>query len=745
MPSPTPPFDGDPGTCTPAEWRGTTYHYRVRAINVAGAGDASNVASAMTTELTGACDRTPAVVIEIERATATDCSLISPYQLARINKIDLSDHDPATLANGDFDGLSGLASLNLGQGLTSLPADLLRGLASLDKFTASGGALASVPAGLFAGRTTLTKIDLSDNPLTALPDRIFEGLRSVATLDLTPSGTATTLSLAATLKYVEEGVFRIAVPTGAPYGMQMSTMVLNGQRPGNEPFVVIPAGRTQSAPIRIVRNDETWDPVIVRPTSAGIRPALHTGYEFSLAPPNGIQVLAGEGASVFDVKLATTQGPFGIDDDIRIDVLFDKEVTVDTSGGSPTIELDVGGTRKAATYETGSGTAKLEFKYTVKPTDEDTDGVSVPANTLKLNGATVRSGRFAADIEHDALARVASATVDGIAPTLIAKTVDGALVTLTYDEAVRRDGTGGAPQFEYNIDNDPTFTDVCGQYYNGPTIQLTLCAAATASERVGLVYQELAQYQSITDLAGNAAPGINTGLENITAATAATVTTVAITSDPNDDGRPVDDTTYAIGDTVEVTVTFDATVTVNTSGGTPELELDFGGEPVRAAYTSGTLTELIFNYTVAEGDEDTDGIAIGADKLTLNGGIITGSNAKNANLTHTVLAANAAHKVDGVRPKLHQLCAIRRRRKHDHLSTSSETIVSHADHGRLPTPRVPDGNVAVSLPDKHRQRRLTAAGLRSTVHDWGPFPFAYGESAGRQDQRPTPSPMRRGT
>ena len=631
---------------------GTTYHYRVRAINVAGTGDASNVASAMTTELTGVCERTPAVVIEIERATATDCSLISPYQLARINKIDLSDHDPATLANGDFDGLSGLASLNLGQGLTSLPADLLRGLASLDKFTASGGTLASVPAGLFAKRTTLTKIDLSDNPLTALPDRIFEGIGRLATLDLTPSGTATTLPLAATLKYVEEGVFRIAVPTGAPYNMRMSTFVLNGRRAGNEPFVEIPAGRTQSEPIRIVRNDETSAPVIVRLTSAGIRPALHTGYEFSLGPSNGIQVLAGEGASVSEVKLPITRGPFGIDDDIRIDVLFDKEVTVDTSGGSPTIELDVGGTRKTATYETGSGTAKLEFKYTVKPTDEDTDGVSVPANTLKLNGATVRSGTYAADIEHDALETVATATVDGIAPTLIAKTVDGALVTLTYDEAVRQDGTGGAPRFEYNIDNDPTFTQVCDQYYNGPTIQLTLCAAATASERVGLVYQELAQYQSVSDLAGNAAPGINTGLENITAATAATITTVAITSDPNDDGRPVDDTTYAIGDTVEVTVTFDATVTVNTSGGTPELELDFGGEPVRAAYTSGTLTELIFNYTVAEGDEDTDGIAIGADKLTLNGGIITGSNAKNADLTHTVLAANAAHKVDGVRPKL---------------------------------------------------------------------------------------------
>ena len=654
---------------------GTTYHYRVRAINVAGAGDASNVAAAMTTELTGVCERTPAVVIEIERATATDCSLISPYQLAQINDIDLSDHDPATLANGDFDGLSGLASLNLGQGLTSLPAELLRGLASLDKFTASGGALASVPAGLFAGRTTLTKIDLSDNPLTALPDRIFEGIGRLATLDLTPSGTATTLPLAATLKYVEEGVFRIAVPTGAPYNMRMSIQVLNGRRAGNEPFVEIHAGRTQSAPIRTVRNDETWDPVIVRLTSAGLIPALHTGYEFSLGPSNGIPVLAGEGASVFDVKLPITQGPFGIDDDIRIDVLFDKEVTVDTSGGSPTIELDVGGTRKTATYETGSGTPKLEFEYTVRGNDEDTDGVSVPANTLKLNGATVRSGDHNAGIEHDALETVATATVDGIAPSLLGHTVDGALVTLTYDEPVERSGTGTWP-FDYNVDSG-TFTDVCSAHVGEHSVTLTLCAAVTAGQSVGLRYQPAPPATHLEDAAGNDAPAFTTGivLDNVTQATASIITTVAIVSDPNNDGRMVDDGTYAMGDTVKVTVSFNATVSVNTGGGTPELELDFGGEPVRARYDAqaSLAQELVFAYTVAEGDEDTDGIAIGADKLTLNGAIIA-SDGKNAELGHVAEPSNVGHKVDGVRPKL-TLCE-----SADDGSTitcaTSETIVS---------------------------------------------------------------------
>ena len=77
---------------------GTTYYYRVSAVNVAGAGAASNVASAMTTALTGVCERSPSVVIEIERATATDCTLVTANQLATITGIDLGTHAPSALA-----------------------------------------------------------------------------------------------------------------------------------------------------------------------------------------------------------------------------------------------------------------------------------------------------------------------------------------------------------------------------------------------------------------------------------------------------------------------------------------------------------------------------------------------------------------------------------------------------------------------------------------------------------------------
>ena len=99
-------------------------------------------------------------------------------------------------------------------------------------------------------------------------------------------------------------------------------------------------------------------------------------------------------------------------------------------------------------------------------------------------------------------------------------------------------------------------------------------------------------------------------------------------------------------------MTFSGAVDVT---GAPQLEIDVGGTPKTLSYSSGTNSaELVFTgYTVAEGDEDADGISVGADKLTLNGGAIKkAGDTVNAVLTHVAVAADAGHKVDGVRPRL---------------------------------------------------------------------------------------------
>ena len=119
------------------------------------------------------------------------------------------------------------------------------------------------------------------------------------------------------------------------------------------------------------------------------------------------------------------------------------------------------------------------------------------------------------------------------------------------------------------------------------------------------------------------------------------VSSVEITSAP---------TTYAIGDAVEATVTFDAAVDIT---GSPQLELDFDGTAKAAACTAATnTTTMACSYTVAVGDSAPNGIAIAANKLT--GGTIyaTGSTTTNADLDHAAVPIDAGHKVDGIRPTL---------------------------------------------------------------------------------------------
>ena len=85
--------------------------------------------------------------------------------------------------------------------------------------------------------------------------------------------------------------------------------------------------------------------------------------------------------------------------------------------------------------------------------------------------------------------------------------------------------------------------------------------------------------------------------------------------------------------------------------GTPQLRLRVGTRTRTAGYDSGTGTAaLVFSYEVAAGDEDTGGVSIEAGRIALNGGTIEDEAENAAVLDHEAVAAQAGHKVDGVRP-----------------------------------------------------------------------------------------------
>ncbi|MDE2969236.1 MAG: fibronectin type III domain-containing protein [Chloroflexota bacterium] len=107
------------------------------------------------------------------------------------------------------------------------------------------------------------------------------------------------------------------------------------------------------------------------------------------------------------------------------------------------------------------------------------------------------------------------------------------------------------------------------------------------------------------------------------------------------------DDTYGDGDVIRIRVTWGREVTVT---GTPQLSIDM--DPAdwgrkEAAYASGSGGKsLDFTYTVASPNFSSQGIAVLANSLTLNGGTIRHADGSDAWLGHHGIGHSAGHKVN---------------------------------------------------------------------------------------------------
>ena len=132
----------------------------------------------------------------------------------------------------------------------------------------------------------------------------------------------------------------------------------------------------------------------------------------------------------------------------------------------------------------------------------------------------------------------------------------------------------------------------------------------------------------------------------IAATPAPAIDSVQVTS------TPATGDTYGLGETIEITVTFDTAVTVDTTGGTPRIQLRLGPPRVDkwADYSSGSGgTALVFTYIVQSGDMDGDGIWLPEDFLRLRTGTITAAtdDTVDATLTYAEPGLQTGHKVNG--------------------------------------------------------------------------------------------------
>ena len=212
--------------------------------------------------------------------------------------------------------------------------------------------------------------------------------------------------------------------------------------------------------------------------------------------------------------------------------------------------------------------------------------------------------------------------------------VDGTSIDLVFDEDLNSLYITTVTSTQYNVLADGSTVTV-GDLFNHLEDDLTrlrielqnLSPAITFGQVVTVSYTDPTTGDdtsgALQDAAGNDVATFTTGSGGVPAVVnnvpdpAATITSIDFTSVPR---RGENDDTYRIGDALEATVTFSAAVTVT---GTPQFVLNVGGAPRKADYESGSgSTDLVFSYTVVEGDEATDGVAVEKDEIALNGGTI---------------------------------------------------------------------------------------------------------------------------
>ena len=157
-----------------------------------------------------------------------------------------------------------------------------------------------------------------------------------------------------------------------------------------------------------------------------------------------------EGPTVRGVSVTSDPGAdrrWGDGDRVEIEVQFSEAVTVDVSGGTPTLRFWVTGVARHASYTTGSGTSTLTFVWEVVANGTDPGRALVAADGLVLNGGTIRN-------EGGVDAELAFTETPAITSVGIARPVSGnrwapgesVLVTLSFNTSVVLDTENGTPE-----------------------------------------------------------------------------------------------------------------------------------------------------------------------------------------------------------------------------------------------------------------------------------------------------------
>ena len=352
---------------------------------------------------------------------------------------------------------------------------------------------------------------------------------------------------------------------------------------------------------------------------------------------------------------------YGVGERISVAVSFNTVVSV---VGMPQVALTIGTRTRYATFYHANG-RDTYFRYWTQPGDADTDGIAIPQNAVRLNGGAIRDATDTtvnAALTHSAVTADSDRKVNGrlVYPPRQAwvqimsspysgdtyKLAETVTVNVRFNKAVRVIGT---PSVELTIGTRKRQARYDSTIYSRVVFTYAVQAADADADGISI------DANAIRLNGGAIKDVVATNTDAVL-----THTAVAASTSQKVDGSLAPAVsrirfhpsllpsggTYTKGDTMWLDVWFDQAVSVS---GSPRLGLQIGSRTRQATGELSTTDAhlMLFSYRVQAGDVDTDGVSIGANALTLNGGSIVSAadGTVNAVLTHDAVAVG--RKVDG--------------------------------------------------------------------------------------------------
>ncbi len=427
----------------------------------------------------------------------------------------------------------------------------------------------------------------------------------------------------------------------------------------------------------------TDDTATITDDAPDVFPLGDTIITWTATDPAGNEVTATQVVTVVDatppevtgVSIISTPNDhkyYGLGDEIEVEVLFSESIGGDKENLSLTLTLASGPV--IAQNKVQENDSRALFTYTVQAGDAGSTGISIGANALSLTSGSLADAVGNAanlDLTQFAFENDSEHRVDGVVPevksaTITSRPQDGdtylageqIVVTVVFTEPVLH-GDVHDLRLKLNLGGTEVITPADGRLglSTFKIIYYTVQNGDYDPNGISFSALHLVEGGSAADPADNpltlvfpASAAVADQPEHKVDAVAPQVTAVTITSTPRLFGY------YHIGERITLRVDFNEPVTVVDDA--PVLWLSLGDDDSRVAMEYAAVqpddTSLLFGYTVQAGDEDNNGVGIGADALMVTSGMVTDSigNPANLSLTEYAISDDPLHKVDGVPPDI---------------------------------------------------------------------------------------------